>query len=371
MTSFYLTTTSSTARTLLPGEVGLIGPNAVLFAATAPAVTMNPGALLSVTGLLAHYGGGFSPVRIEGASLGTARVVVAKSGSIVGSDGNGIGTSIDGSLFVKNSGEITAGTAIAGTVGRNFDLVNTGVIVSNFGAAVAIMVDGVATILNRGDIAGISIGGTGWLRLENTGIVSGAAIAVSGTEQADTVRNRGTIEGAVNLRGGNDRFDGRGGVSGKIDGGAGNDTLISGGWDDELTGGAGVDQLRGGGGDDALLGGDGNDLLQGGGGDDLLYGGSGDDTLTGGAGDDRVFGGSGADLFVFRRGHGNDVIEGFVNNHDKLDLRFFAVTAAELKASYAKASGAGVLIDLREPGGGTIQVNGSNMAALDAGDLIL
>ena len=102
-----------------------------------------------------------------------------------------------------------------------------------------------------------------------------------------------------------------------LDGGAGNDTLGSGGGGGTLLGGAGNDVLNGDWGEDSLLGGSGgdtlrggsqNDRLFGGSGDDLLDGGSEDDTLDGGTGNDSLFGGSGADLL--QGGMGDDLLDG-------------------------------------------------------------
>jgi uncharacterized protein (TIGR03118 family) len=63
-------------------------------------------------------------------------------------------------------------------------------------------------------------------------------------------------------------------VTAILDGGAGNDHLVSGGGNDILLGGTGKDELNGRGGRDLLIGGDGKDTLIGGKGDDLLIGGS-------------------------------------------------------------------------------------------------
>lgn len=60
-------------------------------------------------------------------------------------------------------------------------------------------------------------------------------------------------------------------------GGAGNDTLVGGAWDDRLIGGPGNDALVGRGGDDWLSGGPGNDRLVGGAGEDTCIGGGGED----------------------------------------------------------------------------------------------
>ncbi|MFM5464793.1 type I secretion C-terminal target domain-containing protein, partial [Aeromonas simiae] len=60
--------------------------------------------------------------------------------------------------------------------------------------------------------------------------------------------------------------------------------------------------LQGGQGDEVLLSVGANDILVGGAGDDILVGGAGDDVLAGGAGNDILSGGSGADTFVWRAG---------------------------------------------------------------------
>jgi Ca2+-binding RTX toxin-like protein len=91
-------------------------------------------------------------------------------------------------------------------------------------------------------------------------------------------------------------------------------------------------------GDDDLRGGGGDDIIDGNGGDDRIVGGSGDDTLTGGDGDDR---------FIFRSGHGNDVItdfntgtgqdinDGDQGNNDFLDLSDFYTNLHELRQDLA------------------------------------
>ena len=128
----------------------------------------------------------------------------------------------------------------------------------------------------------------------------------------------------ANLGDGNDRivvndfhFFSRGQtpIPATLNGGGGNDYLVSGGGDDTLNGGDGNDVLIADGGKDTLNGGAGNDLLSGGGGDDTLNGDSGDDNLSGGAGDDTVNGDDGRDRLDGGRGadklnggNGNDVI---------------------------------------------------------------
>jgi Ca2+-binding RTX toxin-like protein len=84
-----------------------------------------------------------------------------------------------------------------------------------------------------------------------------------------------------------------------VDGGAGNDTILSGGGNDTLRGSAGEDSIRGGAGDDMLFGGAQADELFGEDGNDYVRGqGSSADAVSGGAGDDTIDGGMGTDFLV-------------------------------------------------------------------------
>ena len=197
-----------------------------------------------------------------------------------------------------------------------------------------------ATIVNEGRIEAPFIGGAG----------------------NETFTNKKTIESDMYFEGGNDILDNRGGtITGRIEGGTGDDTFIldstvvkifekagegtdtvqstasqslssfvysgtvqelenltllgaaaingtGNGLNNILTGNTGAnvlqgldgsDTLDGSGGNDALYGGVGLDKLAGGTGNDKLYGGTEADTLYGGAGNDVLSGGTGKDVFVF------------------------------------------------------------------------
>jgi hypothetical protein len=79
-----------------------------------------------------------------------------------------------------------------------------------------------------------------------------------------------------------------------LDGGAGNDRIQGGSFDDVLSGGTGNDSIDGGSGDDTIVGGPGNDAQTGGPGDDSFHesaeggGANGSDTIRGGPGTDTV-----------------------------------------------------------------------------------
>jgi hypothetical protein len=105
-----------------------------------------------------------------------------------------------------------------------------------------------------------------------------------------TLQARVVVGGAT---AGPDQLGGYEDMANRIDGLAGNDTLLGGGLADRLLGGAGQDVLQGFGG---------NDELQGGSGDDWLSGDLGNDTLIAGGGNDTLLGGSGHDLYRISRG---------------------------------------------------------------------
>jgi Ca2+-binding RTX toxin-like protein len=145
----------------------------------------------------------------------------------------------------------------------------------------------------------------------------------SGADGSDDLKGIENVLGGI----GNDSILGDG-LNNVLDGGNGDDTVLSFVGDDSVVGGDGSDSLIGNEGADTLLGGTGNDTLLGNeqadslaGGDnnDLLQGGQDTDTLDGGAGDDTLAGGTGENRLT--GGDGNDF------------------------ASYA-AAGAGVLVDL-------------------------
>jgi Ca2+-binding RTX toxin-like protein len=74
----------------------------------------------------------------------------------------------------------------------------------------------------------------------------------------------------------------------KVNGGQGNDVLITGGGNDRVQGGAGQDIIYTAAGHDTVHGNQGNDWIHGGGGNDTVNGGSGTDKLDGGEGKNKV-----------------------------------------------------------------------------------
>ncbi len=151
-----------------------------------------------------------------------------------------------------------------------------------------------------------------------------------------------------------------------------------------INGNANANQLFGAAGNDTLSGDDGNDLLDGGEGNDTLNGGDDNDTIIGGAGNDTIDVGAGFNTIVYNTTNfGNDVINSFDSaggspaNQDRIDLSGLGVTAANFaNRVFESAAGANTIITIRENGAasaiqGTIQINGSNTAAIDITDFTL
>lgn len=143
------------------------------------------------------------------------------------------------------------------------------------------------------------------LTLSNSRLTS----SVGGAINFQTLPNGTGVVETAHLIGGDDNnvlnsvaFTGR--VT--LEGGGGDDSLLSGANNDMLDGGDGDDSLHGGNGLNTMAGGNGNDTLVGGTAQDILIAGDGDDSLLGGAGNDIMNGGEGANFM--NGGEGNDLL---------------------------------------------------------------
>ena len=290
-------------------------------------------------------------VHIEGAVSGGIGVILGDDPIL--DFGNAVVIGSTGVVYGFNYG-----VALLGGAARldNFGLINGGVHFNGEGPGMS-RIDNAGNITG-GEIAAIEHIGTETLSLSNTGTIRGSFAAVSSTVTAflslnanamDLIRNQGEMIGNIQLGGGNDTYDGRGGfVDGIVYGEAGNDLFRPGSGIELFDGGAGIDTLdfrstagvrvyldRSGQntgtatgddyvgietvlgsatGNDVLAGDSGNNILRGLGGVDTLSGGSGIDNLGGGAGIDRITGGLGNDGFVFQAlSECGDVITDFRN----------------------------------------------------------
>ena len=179
----------------------------------------------------------------------------------------------------------------------------------------------------------------------------------------------------------------------RLYGGSGNDELHGNGGNDVLEGDTGADRLDGGPGMDTasyslsyesvtvklgeglIEGGpaDGDvfvsiEGVEGSNVDDVLGGDDGANQLSGGLGDDILEGGEGADQFIFDWSNGDDTILDFTDNEDLIDLT--AIGLSGFDALILSSDSDGVTIHMTTSGGGTILLEGFDIANLDAGDFI-
>ncbi|WP_158635555.1 calcium-binding protein [Gemmobacter aquaticus] len=217
-----------------------------------------------------------------------------------------------------------------------------------------------ADTLIGGDGADSMNGGTGADTM-NGGDGSDTMVGGDGNDSLDGWNDDDRLDGGL----GNDRLEGYFGndtlIGGdgsdqlygeadndSLNGGTGNDTLSGADGDDTILGGAGVDSITGGNGNDSIDGGSGSDNINAGAGNDIIAGGIGSDTLNGGDGNDTMNGGSGSDTFVFQSESDSDVINGFQNNIDTLNVDFGTVDTWEELRALAVQSGDNVVITFED-----------------------
>ena len=318
-------------------------------------VTIGAGGALKVTSSFVAYGynsGSWSP---DFANHGAVQVIggakayglyTADAGPwlfdntasfAVSADGDARGVVMANAGTFHNSGtlNVIGGTSAIGLemVGFDGDFLNTGLIMARSTAHNAVGVNWTATIdqglvwVNRGTIdADIALRVSPYSSdpaaqtFTNTGVMTGAIDLGPG---AGILVNRGVITGDLALGAGDDTYDGATGtLRGKLNGGAGADTLIGGGGSNSMRGDEGADSIVGGGGFDDINGNMGDDTINGGsGGNDWLVGGQGADFITGNAGSDLIYGNIGADTLVagagastLLGGQDDDVVRGGAGN---------------------------------------------------------
>lgn len=353
---------------------GMVGPNAFVFGndtiLTTDVGTDTFNITLTVLGPMFSFATcvAFGTVALN---CSDSDIRIGATGSINGHTGIKM---IGGGGSVYNDGQIVGGYRALHLGGSGTDhtlVVNNGLISGN---ATSIYLEDSATaslmIINRGTIGG---------SLKHTAIdISDICLT------NDTLRNSGLIIGEVQLGGGNDRYDGRGGeVLGTVFGGVGNDTFTPGTEIDNFNGGVGTNWLdlsagpavamaldgafQNNGatagdlysgieniigshtGADFLRGDAANNVLIGLGGNDVVFGMAGSDNLEGRLGVDTLNGGLGNDRFVFRAAlEGGDIITDFasaaVGNNDSI-LISAAGFGAELVAGVLAASQFQIRID--------------------------
>lgn len=279
MASFTIVGLDTTSETLNDGENGYISRTGELIVSGANAITGSGTNRLVVNGTLAEMtGAGSSAYSFNGV---IADVLIGESGLVTaGSSAFLINASI--SIDVYNSGTILSESIAMQLFRTDSDAsiraANTGVI-NAYGGIFVDAGGSSAAINNSGEIvtetASIFSGGTGPVRITNSGVIQSHGVAVILGSGDDTVFNTGTIIGGVIMGGGSDLYDGRsgtlvGGPGVALDGG--DDTFFGGVAGDVVSDGFGSDQVFAGAGDDQIFSGnDGqDDLFDGGDGRDLV-----------------------------------------------------------------------------------------------------
>lgn len=385
MATFSISTATTTAQSLIGGEIGLVSDTGSILAATASAVSVNGGGTLVIGGAVvsgtaygAHYFG-----------AGVGYLTLSSSAILAGNRGVQCESSM-ADFYLNNAGTIQGETGGVSVYASNTTLMNSGAIYGNNSTGIYLQNSIGFYVSNSGVIEGSNYGvyqqDIGGGTIFNSGRIAGVVEALHLSNGADRVTNAGVLAGDVKLGEGADTFLGASGTQDWVYGEAGNDSIVGGAGDERLDGGTENDALRGNGGEDrmwgqtgvdTLVGGIGDDTADGGAGADWVYGGAGDDILgggtendhlIGGAGNDLMNGGAGADIFVFAQGHGFDRVASFTDNFDKLDLREFDIASLAVLKAHASDSSYGVQIDLRSFSGGTITLTGMTLAALTVQD---
>ena len=118
-----------------------------------------------------------------------------------------------------------------------------------------------------------------------------------------------------------------------------------------------ANKMQGLAGDDTLLGGSLGDTLDGGAGNDSLEGGAGNDSLVGGAGNDKLDGGSGDDTYIFNQGDGADTISDYKSWDDTDGDADLLKLGAGLSAAAAVVGRVGDSLNLSWAGGDSVSIS--------------
>lgn len=269
----------------------------------------------------------------SGIYVSGADTTVINSGKIVsnGDPDTGIGAN-DANVTIVNTGTITSVNNGIYSAGTDAHITNSGKVSVVDGGSCIVVAGGDATIVNNGKITvdsghvissyfstgSVTITNKGRMETTDNGFFDhalrlGAAV--------DTIVNKGVMFGKIDLGGGNDVFDNRGGkIDHNVIGGLGDDTLIVDSAKTKL-----IEDVDGG--FDTvqstvsnILSDDVEALVLLGKGKINATGNAGDNTLTGNAGNNILKGLGGADTFAFATGGGRDTIADFVAGVDKIDL---------------------------------------------------
>jgi Ca2+-binding RTX toxin-like protein len=237
---------------------------------------------------LDNFGAVYSDIFAGVAFNGNSSVIVNEAGAIISGGPLGIGISGDGET-IKNLGSVFGLNNLGDGVrfdfnANHFQLTNygsvaghglgvgvfshfSGGVIDNYGSISSDKHEGIGVetltpltteIFNAkgGTITGGTLGavvsGKGGIDLHNAGTINGT-IYFSDTGAINTIVNRGSINGVVELDGASDFFNGKAGTSGAIYAGAGNDVIIAGGGTLSLYAGGGNATMTAGSGHDQFV----------------------------------------------------------------------------------------------------------------------
>jgi Ca2+-binding RTX toxin-like protein len=231
-------------------------------------------------------------------------------------------------------GDFDAGILVSGSAGsqiHNSGLITGGVGIDYEGDQGLVVNESSGVVIGSTYAFGSESDDAGSVTFVNHGLVIGTHdTAIMSETETMILTNDGTIRGDVDFGDGGGRIDNRGGtITGAINGGIGNDMLITNDASYHLTEqmGHGIDTVKStvsytlddnverlilmGKANISGVGTDADDVLRGNSGNNSLTGLDGLDSLFGGKGNDLLSGGNGADTFGFATGFGKDTIQDF------------------------------------------------------------
>ena len=221
MSTFFLNTNSTMARTLGNGETGIIAPDGALYIAGGPAVTGSGDTELMIDGSLYAWNGSYNAYDFDGSST---KVIIGDTGNVFAPESSALSLSALNYVYVSNAGEIWGGEfgidllQVEATAVMRVE--NTGSIT---GALSGILLNTgfePADINNSGEIVGLAnygvwITGSSRTVLTNDGTISGPDGSINGGNvpgNEDLITNGGVLNGSVFLQLGNDVFVNTGAV---------------------------------------------------------------------------------------------------------------------------------------------------------------
>lgn len=213
-------------------------------------------------GSITNNAGGTIVANLEAISVEGQNTSLTNHGTLIAYLGTALATGTgsaahtltnDGSIFGHSLGIDSFATADvinnSGTIRSD----GTGIHVVSFSSFGTTAIDNARGGLIQGSSFAIDAGNAnGAISLNNRGVIDGEIKFSFNVAADDFIRNSGKIKGDVQLGLGSDTFNGRGGTSGTVFGGAGDDTITGGNKHDVLIGNSGFDHLKGSGGRDSF-----------------------------------------------------------------------------------------------------------------------